>query len=98
MPRPSRRIGGGHFAKSVGGTLAMKLGGNNERDETMKELKKITACVAVVSIALLAGCDSRPEMRKTFSRPRILTDSTGGVWIVEHNEGWTYVITPMPKD
>jgi hypothetical protein len=41
-------------------------------------------------LLLCLGCDYNTDRRKAFGEPRMLTDSTGGVWLVEHSLGDNY--------
>ena len=48
----------------------------------------------ILALCALSGCDSRPEMRVRFSQVRILTDEEGHKYVVNHNIGETYFLTP----
>jgi len=65
----------------------------------MNVLTKITIWLIVgLTMTLSLGCDYNPERRQVFNKPRLLTDSTGGVWIVEHNLGKNYTLNRVPND
>lgn len=62
-------------------------------------MKTIRLSLLVVALFTLSGCgagnDSRPEMRARFSdQVRILVDEEGRSYIVTHNIGGNYFLSP----
>ena len=60
----------------------------------MKMMK--TTLAALLLVALAAGCDSDPDRRAAFSRPQVVVDRTGGLWVVKHHFGDNYRLTRPP--
>lgn len=46
---------------------------------------------------LAVGCDPRSEMRELFKKPKVLTDTQGREYFVEHHFGGGYTVIPIPK-
>ena len=51
---------------------------------------------ALLLAALAAGCDGNPDRRAAFSRPQVVVDRTGGLWVVEHHLGDNYRLNRPP--
>ena len=59
--------------------------------------KKLSYAIYIVLVVFFTSCDSNEKRGDTFSEPRIVTDSDGVEWIVEHRFGVNYTLLPMPK-
>ncbi len=57
-------------------------------------MKKI---LFILIFFFLIGCDPRLEMREFFKKPKVLTDTQGREYFVEHYFGGNYTVIPLPK-
>ena len=62
------------------------------------KLRAFTIIALIFAGTIIAGCDSNRDRREFFKKPRIMTDSQGGKWLIEHHIGDTYSVTSLDID